>query len=43
MVSSWAGFAHVEVVDSGVDLNAYAKIEHQAGCCGTAATETASR
>ena len=34
-----AGFAHVEVVDSGVDLNAYAKIEHQAGCCGTAATE----
>jgi len=33
-----AGFAHVEVVDSGADLNAYAKLEHQAGCCGTAPT-----
>ena len=29
-----AGFAHVEVVDSGADLNAYAKIEEQGGCCG---------
>lgn len=28
-----AGFAHVEVVDSGVDLNAYAKIENQSACC----------
>ncbi len=28
-----AGFAHVEVVDSGRDLNAYAKVENQAGCC----------
>jgi arsenite methyltransferase len=28
-----AGFAHVEVVDSGADLNAYAKIENQGGCC----------
>ncbi|WP_165252253.1 arsenite methyltransferase [Paludisphaera soli] len=28
-----AGFSHVEVVDSGADLNAYAKIENQAGCC----------
>jgi SAM-dependent methyltransferase len=28
-----AGFAHVEVVDSGADLNAYAKVEAQAGCC----------
>src|SRR3954468_11920644 len=27
------GFAHVEVVDSGRDLNAYAKVENQAGCC----------
>ncbi len=33
-----AGFAHVDVVDSGADLNAYAKLEHQAGCCGTAPT-----
>jgi arsenite methyltransferase len=28
-----AGFEHVEIVDSGTDLNAYAKIENQAGCC----------
>ena len=28
-----AGFAHVEVIDSGSDLNAYAKVENQAACC----------
>ena len=28
-----AGFAAVQVVDSGKDLNAYAKVENQAGCC----------
>ncbi len=28
-----AGFAAVEVVDSGTDLNAYAKVENQAACC----------
>ncbi|HVT83079.1 MAG TPA: arsenite methyltransferase [Phycisphaerae bacterium] len=28
-----AGFAHVQVIDSGADLNAYAKVENQAGCC----------
>lgn len=28
-----AGFEHVEVVDSGADLNAYAKVENQSGCC----------
>lgn len=28
-----AGFQHVEIVDSGADLNAYAKDENQAGCC----------
>jgi arsenite methyltransferase len=28
-----AGFAHVEVIDSGADLNAYAKLENQAACC----------
>jgi 2-polyprenyl-3-methyl-5-hydroxy-6-metoxy-1,4-benzoquinol methylase len=28
-----AGFAHVEVIDTGRDLNAYAKVENQAGCC----------
>jgi arsenite methyltransferase len=28
-----AGFAYVEVIDSGRDLNVYAKVENQAGCC----------
>jgi SAM-dependent methyltransferase len=28
-----AGFAHVEVIDTGADLNAYAKVENQSGCC----------
>ena len=31
-----AGFEHVEIVDSGADLNAYAKVENQAGCCSPA-------
>lgn len=31
-----AGFEHVEIVDSGADLNAYAKIESQSGCCSPA-------
>jgi hypothetical protein len=33
-----AGFAHVEIIDSGSDLNAYAKVENQAGCCSPPAT-----
>jgi SAM-dependent methyltransferase len=33
-----AGFAHVEVIDSGRDLNAYTKIENQVGCCSTSAS-----
>jgi SAM-dependent methyltransferase len=28
-----AGFEHVEIVHSGADLNAYAKVENQSGCC----------
>ena len=42
MVLLDAGFQHVEIVDSGADLNAYAKIENQSGCCSPAmdATET---
>jgi arsenite methyltransferase len=28
-----AGFEHVEVIDSGADLNAYGMVENQAGCC----------
>jgi arsenite methyltransferase len=31
-----AGFEHIEIVDSGSDLNAYAKVENQSGCCSTA-------
>jgi SAM-dependent methyltransferase len=31
-----AGFEHVEIVDSGTDLNAYAKVENQSGCCSPA-------
>jgi len=31
-----AGFEHVEIVDSGADLSAYAKVENQAGCCSPA-------
>ncbi|HEY1378571.1 MAG TPA: arsenite methyltransferase [Gemmataceae bacterium] len=31
-----AGFAHVELIDTGADLNAYAKVENQSGCCSPA-------
>src|SRR5205085_9529356 len=33
-----AGFAAVQVVDTGKDLNAYAKVENQVGCCSPAVT-----
>ena len=36
-----AGFAHVQVIDSGADLNAYAKVEGQAGCCSPATAPAA--
>jgi len=32
-----AGFSAVQVIDSGADLNAYAKVDGQAGCCSPAA------
>ncbi len=35
-----AGFEHVEIVDSGADLNAYAKVENQSGCCSPAMDAT---
>jgi arsenite methyltransferase len=35
-----AGFEHVEIVDSGSDLNAYAKVENQSGCCSPAMAES---
>jgi len=31
-----AGFKFVEIVDSGKDLNTYAKVENQSGCCSPA-------
>ncbi|MBK8810549.1 MAG: arsenite methyltransferase [Acidobacteria bacterium] len=34
-----AGFSAVEVIDSGADLNAYAKVENQSGCCAPAMTQ----
>jgi arsenite methyltransferase len=37
-----AGFQHVEIVDSGADLNAYAKVENQSACCSPT-TETDDR
>jgi len=33
-----AGFAVVQVIDTGADLNAYAKIENQSGCYSPAST-----
>ncbi len=37
-----AGFAKVQVIDSGSDLNAYAKIENQSGCCSPSMTQISS-
>jgi hypothetical protein len=33
-----AGFAAVQVIDTKADLNAYAKVENQSGCCSTLAS-----
>lgn len=35
-----AGFSEVAIVDSGSDLNAYAKVENQSGCCSPPMKET---
>ena len=35
-----AGFADVVVVDAGADLNAYASVEGQSGCCSPAMSST---
>jgi len=37
-----AGFSKIEIIDSGADLNAYAAVEGQAGCCSPAMTDGAS-
>ena len=36
-----AGFGEVMIVDSGADLNAYAQVEGQAGCCSPGMNEAA--
>jgi hypothetical protein len=33
-----AGFAAVGIIDTGADLNAYAKVENQSGCCSPPAS-----
>jgi arsenite methyltransferase len=38
-----AGFSDVAIIDSGADLNAYAKVENQQGCCSPAMTEEAPK
>jgi len=35
-----AGFAQVDIVETGNDLNAYAKVENQSGCCSPAMGST---
>ncbi|MCA1615788.1 MAG: arsenite methyltransferase [Acidobacteria bacterium] len=37
-----AGFAEVAVVEAGSDLNAYAQVEGQSGCCSPALTDAAA-
>jgi hypothetical protein len=37
-----AGFAHVVIVDSGADLNAYAQVQGQGGCCTPAPAASSS-
>jgi ubiquinone/menaquinone biosynthesis C-methylase UbiE len=37
-----AGFAAVQIVDTGKDLNAYAQVESQSGCCAPAMTAPAA-
>jgi arsenite methyltransferase len=37
-----AGLEHIQIVDSGSDLNAYAKVENQSGCCSSAMDSTES-
>ena len=38
-----AGFSEVVIVDSGSDLNAYAKVENQSGCCSPPMKEASEK
>jgi arsenite methyltransferase len=35
-----AGFEQVDIIDTGSDLNAYAKVENQASCCSSSNEST---
>jgi hypothetical protein len=35
-----AGFSNIAVIDSGADLNGYAKADGQSGCCSSVINET---
>jgi arsenite methyltransferase len=35
-----AGFQSVQIIDTGKDLNAYAKVENQAACCPPASSSS---
>jgi len=37
-----AGLAHVQIMDSGADLNAYAQVEGQSACCSPAPAAAAA-
>jgi SAM-dependent methyltransferase len=37
-----AGFAPVEIIDTGADLNAYSKVENQSGCCSASPSQSAT-
>jgi hypothetical protein len=37
-----AGISQVQIIDSGADLNAYAQIDGQSGCCSPAMTSDES-
>ena len=39
---SQAGLTNIQIVDSGSDLNAYAKVENQSGCCSPAMGDASS-
>lgn len=38
-----SGLAQVEVIDSGADLNAYAQVENQSGCCSPPVASSSSQ
>jgi arsenite methyltransferase len=38
-----AGFSNIAIVDSGADLNAYAKVENQSACCSPAMDSDATQ